>query len=100
MKFSIRDEPPACPDDREIDLLSGTIFPDPSAAGQLGQRGIDKNLSVAAFNDRRFLGRAERLENLLALLGFRVEPGKRYKVLVKKLANRVRVTTPPWADDS
>ena len=99
MKFSIRDEPPAWPpgpkpvehqgrkpfgrgidgrgnagrsgaDDGEVDLLRGTVSPNAGAAGQLLQRRIHQNLAVAAFDDRRLLGRAERFEDRLALRRF------------------------------
>ena len=76
------------------------MFPNAGAAGQLLQRRIHKDLAVAAFDDRRLSGRAERLEDLLALLGFRIEPGEGDKVLVEKFANGVRVAATARTDDA
>ena len=72
----------------------------PASLGQFLQGRIQQDPAVAAFNDRRLFRRAERLEDFLPLLGFRVEPGEGDKVLVQKLANGIRIAAPARADDA
>ena len=87
-------------DNRQIDLLRRTMFPDAGLAGQLLQGRVHENSPVATFDHRRLLRRAQRRERTLALLGFRVEPRKGDEVLVEKFADRVRIAAASRTDDA
>ena len=129
MKFSMRDEPPACPpgpswssinvESPSDDAYTAAAMPAgpaptiakstscvgqclqmPASTGQLLQGGIHEDLPVAAFNDRRLSRRAQCREGRSPCVRFRVEPREGDKVLVEKLADRVRVAAASRADDA